>query len=159
MQTTNELGLTAFSITLTVEGQMTLFLMLDDSGAVNRMGGRMGGRMGDRMGGATSSPLERDMYIGHVSPSLFEQAIISLTDEVLAHAGGYASDSISGKPAVLQCVLVAGDREYGYEFRYGTRSTGPPRELRELVTNALELTEPWYQAQRQAAAAQSPAQG
>jgi len=43
----------------------------------------------------------------------------------------------------------------GFEFNFGTESEGPPPEVASLVTFATEMTEDWYNHQKEDAAAQA----
>ncbi len=46
-------------------------------------------------------------------------------------------------------VIFQGQGELDFSFRviYGADSEGPPRELIEILINAVKLTESWYQEQ------------
>lgn len=36
-----------------------------------------------------------------------------------------------------------------YDFIYGSQFNGLPDEIRNIIVNAIELTDPWYQLQQQ----------
>lgn len=130
-------GVTGVFITLTVEDEQALFILLSGDGTVNRAGT-----------GATDNT-ENDLFIGRTSPEMFEALKSRIRPETLQWNGGYAAPDPKGQTCELTVGFMYDDgSESGCRFRYGSESQGPPRELCELVRAAVEITNPWYEEQK-----------
>jgi hypothetical protein len=127
-------------VTLLIDGEQSLFVMLGADGSINRVGT-----------GAVDNT-ERDMFIGHTDPALFRGLRDQVTPELLAWCGQSRADP---EPRGQVCELTVGfKRASGEElltaWRYGSESMGPPPEVGQLVVAAVRATDPWF-AQQQAA--------
>ncbi len=108
-------------ITLEVAEKTTVFILLSRDGTIHRRGnGSIGG---------TTTPLMRGVSQDGQLDALM----------MTVHPGN-------------QCVLSiifhgTKGEEYLYRVIYGDQSEGPPKELAEILLNAVKITEPWYQQQ------------
>jgi hypothetical protein len=130
-------AVTGIFITLKVEDEQALFVLLSSDGTVNRAGT------------GSDENVENDLFIGRTSPEMFEALKSRIRPEALQWEGGYAAPD----PAGQTCELTVGfmhndDSESGCRFRYGSESQGPPEELCDLVMAAIEITNPWYEEQK-----------
>jgi hypothetical protein len=123
------------AISLEIQAQQSLFLLLAAEGTVNRMGA-----------GAVDNP-DRELYVRDTQEPLFHRFMESVPGDILAHPGIYTCPGEPrGKPCKLTILFaLSGNREIRLCFLYGAESTGPPQEIRDLVNNAMRLTEPWLQ--------------
>jgi hypothetical protein len=122
------------SIELRVKGEMVLFVLLAAEGTVNRMG--------------TGSILDEEKRLSTSGngKALFEKLRSEITDELLENTGGYDLPDQRGQPCALGITLrFANGCVDGFGFSYGSKSRGPPAEIRWIVQRALELTDPLYQ--------------
>ena len=130
----------AVYISLEIVGESALFILLAADGSINRMGTGAHGNT------------EKDLFIGMTEDPLFDQLMEKLSDEMLGHMGGYDVPEKDGSLCELKIGLsFASEEEDGFAFRYGSESQGPPHEIVELVLAAIELTEPWFEEQKQMA--------
>ena len=130
-------GIIAVSISLHVDTQPSLSILLDSDGTVNRMGT------------GEASNIETDLFIGKSSEPLLPSILSNLTDDMLDYMGSY---DISDKRGPL-CKLSIGfqfsdGHTDGFAFFYGAESEGPPFEIAEFVRAAIALTNPWYNSQK-----------
>lgn len=133
-----ENDITGIMITLLVEEQQSLFLLLTDDGTVNRMGN------------GAERDLNGDLFIGIAPQDKFEQLRSLVSPGLLQWMGRQLSDP---DPQAKMCRLVVGVRqsdgqELASVWSYGTESMGPPPEIREFVVAATEITNPWFEQQR-----------
>jgi hypothetical protein len=127
----------AINIVLEVNNNQSLFILLATDGSINRLGN----------GGVNNQ--DKDLFMGITLEPLFEQLMSHLTDEMLEFMGGYDIPEKKGFPCSLSIGLMfTNGEENGFEFSYGSESHGPPQEISEFVIAALDITEPWYQAQK-----------
>jgi hypothetical protein len=127
----------ALMITLHINGQQALFLLLARDGTVNRSGS------------GTLSNVDADLYIGRVTPTLLNSALAPLTDDMLAFMGGYDIADKSGAECRLSIGLQFKDSSTnGFGFTYGAESQGPPTDIAQFVKHVVGVSEPWYQGQR-----------
>ena len=125
----------AFTISLQVENQPSLFLLLSYDGAINRMGS-----------GAADST-ERELFIGKTDPGIFETACSHLTNEMLQNLGqGYQAKEPRGASCELTITFKFKDgNSNGMAYRYGSESDGPPKDVADFVIAAVRQTDPWYE--------------
>jgi hypothetical protein len=114
-----------------------LSILLASDGSINRMGN---GRLRDN---------DKDLYIGAGQEQLFRDFISRMPGDLLAYAGRYEMPEPQGLPCKLTLLFAGpGDTGVGFEFHYGSESQGPPTEIRELITAAVEITDGWLEAQK-----------
>ena len=126
------------SLVLEVDGVRALALDLAADGGVRRAGTGEAGTAGSA-------------YQDVLDPSVFRRVVAGIDDDLLAREGRYSDPHPEGTPATLTAVFGAGEASTGLEFRYGSRSQGPPPPLTALVRLAVELTDSWYDEQVAAA--------
>jgi len=130
------------SVSLTIDGKMSLFVLLEEEGLINRMGS------------GSLNNTEEELYIGRGDPAIFQQVRSHLIEEMLAIVGReYDCGNISGAACKLEIALQFADNTSGgFAFLYGSDSQGPPKEVRALVSAAVFLTENWYEDFKRTAA-------
>ena len=130
------------AISLTIDGKLSLFILLAEEGLINRMG--------------TGSLIENEeeLCIGRGDPSIFRQVRAQLTEGMLRALGReYEFGEIRGASCKLEIVFQFKDKTSdGLALLYGSESQGPPKDARDIVTAAVFLTETWYQEFRKTAA-------
>ncbi len=130
------------SVTLKIDQDIALFILLAADGSVNRMGN---GSLEHR---------EKALFIG-ISEGLFAQFMEKVEDEIFAHAGRYTLPKPKGPLCTLTIVFQLSEEENtGFEFVYGAYSDGPPHEIKELTRHAVAVTEPWFEEQKAMAKSQ-----
>ena len=50
-----------------------------------------------------------------------------------------------GKACSLEIIVSMKDQTTGAKFIYGTETMGPPKEIRDFIEKAIELTNDWYE--------------
>ena len=127
----------AVNISLEINSEMALFILLAADGSINRMGT------------GTVSNKERDLFIGVASEPLFARLMAHLNDEMLKFMGGYDVPDKRGAFCKLSIGLQFADGSTnGFGVIYGAESKGPPREIGVFVKEAVSITQPWYAAQK-----------
>lgn len=125
--------LTQVHIKLTIAGADVLAITLTREGTLNRLGD-----------GETMPP---PLFMGRTEEPLFAAFLGQLSPELLELTGRYTYPNPQGDRCELSIALSGAEIETGFAFSYGTDSEGPPEEIVELVEYALDLTDPWYEAQ------------
>jgi len=126
----------AVLVSLEIDSQRSLFILLGNDGLVNRQGY------------GTVDCAEQDLYIGKATEPLFEQFMSKVSNEIFEHTGVYDIPEQRGKKCKLTLLFNTETGDDGFEFLYGTESQGPPGEIRELVSEAVRLTDGWFQQQK-----------
>jgi hypothetical protein len=131
-----EIGL--IFVSLEIGGDQSLFILLGTDGLINRKGN------------GSVDHIERAMFIGKVPPDLFLQLRSRITPGVIYFLGQRLA---APKPKGKLCELNVGfkyvdGREAVSGWRYGSESQGPHPEVCEFVRAAVEITEPWFQRER-----------
>ncbi len=126
-------------IALETAGRLNLFVLLSKDGTVNRRG----------EGSMVSE--DDNTYVGKSEDPLFDRFMESVPEEILSHAGTYSQADPQGELCKLTLGLRSPDGTIGFEFNFGSRSDGPPDEIRALLQLAADLTDDWYAEQRKAA--------
>lgn len=120
-----------------VNEKQDLFILLAADGSINRIG--------------TGEPLSSngDMFIGVTSDKAFRALASKVDLEWFNHAGQrFELPDPRGAPGVLRLIFKTDVKEYPFEFLYGLESGGVPSDIGSFVNAAIEVTEPWYQAQK-----------
>lgn len=135
----------AIVVVLEVAGRQALLALLASDGTVNRMGS---GRVDES---------DRDMFIGKTAPALFENLRSKITPGVIHFLGQrLAAPNPVGQPCELTVGLRYADgRDVASAWRYGSESHGPHPEIVEFVKQAVQITEPWFQKQKDMVARRS----
>jgi hypothetical protein len=128
----------AVFVDMKIGGEVALFILLASDGLANRMGT-----------GAVDNT-ERDLFIGKIGPEALGAVKKLLTPAFTAWLGQSLADPNPRGPVCELAVGVrmASGKEMVTAWRYGAASLGPPAEIRAFVTRAVELTDPWYAAQK-----------
>jgi hypothetical protein len=131
----------AVLIDLNISGAQSLFVLLAADGSINRTGDGSPGNQ------------ERDLFIGVTDPSSFRALLPFVREEWLKTPGKqYSSPKQRGLPCKLTLMFKTKDGDTSLEFLYGSESEGPPQEVALFVQAAIDLTKPWYEAQKRDAA-------
>jgi hypothetical protein len=127
----------AVHITLEVGGKQALFILLAADGSINRLGTGL------------IDNTENSLFIGITKEPLFAKLMRHLNDEMLNYMGGYDVPDQRGVPCKLSIgLLFAHGDDNGFGFRYGSQSEGPPHEIVQFITAAVQLTDPWFERQK-----------
>jgi hypothetical protein len=135
-------SINAILVKLDVADRQALFVLLAEDGLVNRLG----------TGAVNNS--ENDLFMGRTNDPLFAQLRAQIRPEWMEHFGSYDVPSKAGTTCTLSVLFKAAEgNEGGVRFVYGSESQGPPGDIRQFVMEAVRLTDPWYEKQKQMAAA------
>ena len=130
----NQEDVTGLVITLKVDDDLSLLVLLAADGSINRLGT------------GTVNNTEKEMFIGVTDPKLFETIRPHINSDVIRWIGGRADPALKGKICELAIGLFLPNKEERtIYFKYGSESIGPPPEVSRLVLSAIEITNPWYE--------------
>ena len=130
----NEEDVTGLAITLKVEDDLSLLVLVAADGSINRLGT------------GTVNNTEKEMCIGVTDPKLFENIRPHLNSDVIRWVGARADQAPKGKICELTIWLFFANKEQrAIYFKYGSESMGPPPEISRLILTAIEITNPWYE--------------
>ena len=125
---------TGLAITLKVEEDLSLLVLLAADGSINRLGT------------GTVNNTDKGMFIGVADPNLYETIRPYINSDVIRWIGGRADQTPKGKICELTIWLfLPNKQEHVIYFKYGSQSVGPPPEVSQLVSVAIEITNPWYE--------------
>jgi hypothetical protein len=131
-------------ITLNVNTEQLLFLLLSMDGSINRQGS---GNFKNK---------NPDLFIGKTDPAIFKSVRSHLTDDMLqageqngllGHAFQFNDQRGASCKLEVRFFSKDGTSAGSFTFLYGSESQGPPHFLTDLVRVAVHETEPWYQQQ------------
>ena len=126
-------SIVVIAIHLIVDDAPCLLVLATEDGLLNRMGD------------GTAATRKRLMAIGHTGEPIFTQLKSKVQDDWLRLSGTYDVPEKVGSVCVLTLSFeTRAGEETGLRFLYGSRSEGPPRDIREFVALAVELTDSWY---------------
>lgn len=137
----NSDDISGIRVSLHIDDDQKLFVLLARDGTINRLGT------------GSEDNEEIDLFMGKSDLIAFE-SVLSLADPVISSwIGGYAAPDPKGKP----CKLVVGFQTAEGEaltsrWEYGSESQGPPPDVCSLVIKAVEVTDDWYEQQKEIAA-------
>lgn len=80
----------------------------------------------------------------------FQAFMMTVQEHLFGFSGVFEQTPIVGRPCKLMIVFSGPDgEEAGFKCNYGEDSLGPPRELTEMLINAVKITDPWYERERE----------
>lgn len=104
------------------------------------------------MGTGAEDNMEKNLFIGTDDENCFTKLVSQAREVVLKWCGVYQAPNAQGNNCKLVLSLRLTDgSEYTSEWRYGTLSQGPPPDVQDFVVAVTQLTEPWYERQKQCA--------
>lgn len=116
-----------------VDNKQVLFIMLDNKGAINRIG--------------DGSPdcQATDLFTGNSSQNGFRELLKLVNEDMLQFCGNiYDIPDKEGRTCEMTVMFSGIDLETGFKVIYGEHSQGPPRPVVDYVIKAVSLTEKWY---------------
>jgi hypothetical protein len=76
--------------------------------------------------------------------------MMTVHEELFQFSGVFDQTPIVGSPCKMMIVFSGPDgEEAGFKCTYGLDSQGPPREIVEMLVNAVKITDPWYERERE----------
>jgi hypothetical protein len=125
-------------ITLEVDDKTSVLVLLSKDGTISRKG--------DGSTGNTSLPLVQ----GFSADGHFEALMMTVSEDIFPYAGVINNPARAGRDCKLSIIFQgANDVDYSFRVLYGEDSQGPPKELAQILINAVKITEPWYRQQIQ----------
>ena len=112
------------------------FILLGKDGAINRIGN------------GTIDTSDNSMFIGHTKEPLFSNLIEAIDENIFEYVGKYNIPEPKGKKCKLSLLFSTSEGTTGFEFNYGSKSQGPPSPIPQIVTKAVQLTNPWFKQQK-----------
>lgn len=124
-------------VDLKIAEQQSLVILLHKDGTINRTGNG-------------TARIDKTLYIGITDTWSILQELAHLITSDFEGALNKVFDLPDKKGATcsLEIVLATGSETRGIKFVYGSKSVGPPREIKDFVMKAITLTDPWYQQQK-----------
>ena len=123
---------TSLTVSLDIDGQTSLFILLDRDGTMNRMGS------------GTADATEEEMVIGPVAADALDYALEPLKPKWLEKTGTFQMPEPQGSPCELTLMLAGEDDANTYTFLYGEKSLGVPSPFRTVVERAVKVTQETY---------------
>ena len=122
-------------ITLEVGDKTCLFILLGKDGTINRKGNG-------------SPDQDLPLHRGVSDQKHFDAFMMTVNESIFAYGGVRKQPNRMGKECTLTIIFQGPDNvDFPFRVIYGADSEGPPRELVEILINAVKLTEGWYQEQ------------
>jgi hypothetical protein len=105
----------------------------------------------NRLGTGTEDNTDKQMCIGVINdPAPFQNLQDQISPDLFKWVGGRTDSNPKGKICELTISLFLRNKEELIIYcKYGSRSVGPPPEVRQLVIAAIEQTDPWYEEFKQ----------
>ena len=124
-------------VSLEVDSHDALLVVLSKNGDLVRRGN-----------GSPGSKLP--LLQGFSAQSHFDALMMTISEDTFNYVGLYEQQPMLGRTCKLMIVCNGpGDAEAGFKVLYGEDSHGPPKELVEIVINAVKITDPWYTEEQQ----------
>ena len=92
---------------------------------------------------------EMEMLKGVSDLQHFEAYMMTVDENWFMFSGAFEQKPMVGRLCKLLVVFSGpGGEEAGFKCLYGEDSQGPPKEVAEMLINAVKLTEGWYEEER-----------
>jgi hypothetical protein len=130
----NFLGTT---IDVDISNQNCLAIVLAKDGAISRKGT------------AALDPADKDFFAGITKDPVFDSLINRLSNELVEYSNTTSPSCDTTKPTCTARISF-GNHQLAKSFEYCVNGTfnDLPEPIKNYITNAIRVTEPWYQNQR-----------
>ena len=123
-------------VSLDVGDKNALFIVLMKDGTICRRGNG-------------NPDKEFELLKGYSDLQHYQAFMMTVDEDLFRYSGVFDQTPIIGKPCKMMIVFSGPDgEEAGFKVNYGEDSKGPPREIVELLVNAVKITDPWYEEER-----------
>jgi len=129
-------GIRRATFVLEVDGKQKLFILLEQDGTIQRSGT------------GSEDSTETRLYMGRTQPPPLDALRQKVRADLFQYGGIYDLPNPAGKPCKLVVGLDGEGGAVGFEIRFGSESLGIPAELYQLLCDAIDITEPWYEQQK-----------
>jgi hypothetical protein len=124
-------------ISLDVGEKNALFIVLTKDGTICRRGNG-------------NPDKEFELLKGHSSLQHYQAFMMTVKEDHFQFSGVFDQAPAIGRPCKMMIVFSGPEgEEAGFKCTYGEDSQGPPREVVEMLVNAVKITDPWYEEERQ----------
>lgn len=123
-------------ISLDIADRNTLFIVLTKDGTICR-------------GGNGNPDAQLELLKGYSDLGHYEAFMMTVDENWFMFSGAFEQTPYEGRMCKLLVVFSGADgEEAGFKVTYGEDSVGPPKEIVQMLINAVKLTEDWYQEER-----------
>ena len=120
-------------VSLDVGEKNALFIVLMKDGTICRRGNG-------------NPDKEMELLKGYSTLQHYQAFMMTVDEGLFRYSGVFEQTPIVGRPCKMMIVFSGPDgEEAGFKVNYGEDSQGPPREIAELLINAVKITDPWYE--------------
>ena len=124
-------------VSLDVGEKNALFIVLMKDGTICRRGNG-------------NPDKEFELLKGYSELQHYQAFMMTVSEDLFQFSGLFEQHPIVGRPCKMMIVFSGPDgEEAGFKVNYGEDSQGPPREIVEMLINAVKLTDPWYEKERE----------
>jgi len=123
-------------ISLDVGEKNALFIVLTKDGTICRRGNG-------------NPDKEFELLKGQSDLQHYQAFMMTVNEELFQYSGVFDQSPMVGRHCKMMIVFSGpGGEEAGFKCTYGEDSQGPPKEVVEMLINAVKITDPWYEAER-----------
>ncbi len=123
-------------ISLDIADRNALFIVMAKDGTICR-------------GGNGNPDAHLELLKGNSDLEHFQAFMMTVDENWFMFSGAFEQAPYEGRLCKLLVVFSGeGGEEAGFKVTYGEDSVGPPKEIAEMLINAVKLTEGWYDEER-----------
>ena len=125
------------TLTIEISKEHCLAILLAKDGTINRKGSGI------------VDTADKAFFMGITRDGVFDSLMGTVSDDLLAYSGKTDFNCDTTRQTYIVRITFA-DHTAAFGISYCTNGTidDLPKPIREYITNAIKLTEPWYQAQK-----------
>lgn len=123
-------------ISLDIADKNALFIILAKDGTICR-------------GGNGNPDAHLELLKGYSDLQHYDAFMMTVDENWFLFSGAFEQTPYTGRLCKLMVVFSGPNgEEAGFKVLYGEDSVGPPKEIVQMLINAVKLTEDWYQEER-----------
>lgn len=125
------------AITVAISNKNCLAILLAKDGTINRKG----------TGIADST--DKDFFMGISKEKVFDSLMKTVSDDLLSYCGQIHFNCDTTKQTYKVTITFSDNKsDTGFEYCINGTQTELPKPISEYITNAIKITDPWYQTQK-----------
>lgn len=103
----------------------------------------------NRKGSGIVDPTDKDFFMGITKEKIFDSLIETVSNDLLSYCGQTLLNCDTTKQTYKVTISFSDNKsDIGFEYCINGTLNDLPKPIREYITNAIKMTDPWYQTQK-----------
>jgi hypothetical protein len=128
---------TTTTIEVDISNKNCLAILLAKDGTINRSGS------------GTVDSTDKDFFMGIIKEKIFDSLLETVSNDLLSYCGQTLLNCDTTKQTCKVTISFSDNKsDTGFDYCINGTLNDLPKPMIDYITNAIKMTDPWYQAQK-----------